>query len=240
MKSFLRAATLSLALAATAAPLAPARAQAESADRFHATTLSLSAYGETKIAPDMASIRLGVTTSAPSAAEAMSANSGQMSRMLAALKAAGVAERDIQTSALNLNPQYVYAQNQPPRLTGYQATNDVTVQVRDLARLGPAVDATVSAGANQVNSIAFSLADPTPAQDAAREKAVRALQAKAELYAHAAGYRVARLVSLSEGGGAALPTPVYAQAAARMQAVPVAPGELNVRADVTGVFELTR
>lgn len=238
---------LALALTAVGAPAALAQTApgaAPAADSlFRATTLNLSAYGETKARPDMATISLGVTTDGKTAADALAANAQQMTAVLASLKKAGIAERDIQTSNLNLNAQYTYVQNQPPQLTGYQASNQVTVTVRDLKRLGAAVDATVGAGANQVNGISFGLSDPTAAENAAREAAVKALAAKADLYARATGYRVSRLVSLSEGGGS-YPRPIVPMAefaAARMKAdTPVAAGELNVRVDINGLYELAR
>ena len=247
MKTVLRAASLSLLLA-TAAAAAPAFADAappSAADSaFHATTLNLAAYGETKIAPDMATITLGVTTDAKTAAEAMTANARQMNQMLTALARAGIASKDIQTSNLNLGAQNVYAQNQPPRLTGYQASYQVSGTVHDLSRLGAAVDATVSAGANQVNGISFGLNDSTAAENAARLEAVKALQAKAELYAKATGYRIGRLVSLSEGGGYApappMPMASFAKRDMAVSASRVEPGELKVRIDVNGFYELTR
>jgi uncharacterized protein YggE len=166
-----------------------------------------------------------------------------MTEVMAALRKAGIAAKDIQTSGLNLNPQYVYEQNVPPRLTGYQASNQVTVIVHDLMKLGAAVDATVSAGANQVNGISFGLNDPTAAENAARQDAVKALQAKADLYAKATGYRIGRLVSLSEGGGYTPrpPMPMVAYASKReAMDTPVSAGELNVRIEVSGLYELTR
>ncbi len=166
---------------------------------FRASTLSLSAYGEVKAAPDMAGISLGVQTLAPTASEAMSQNAAQMDRIVAALKRAGIAAKDIQTSGLNLNAQYAYEQDKPPRLTGYQAANQVTITVYDLARLGQTLDAVVAAGANQINGITFGLKDPLAAEDAARLKAVQALRAKAQLYAGATGLRLVRLINLGEG-----------------------------------------
>ncbi len=239
----LAAALVALGLATSAA--APALAQAARAEdaAFRATTLSLSAYGETTLAPDQATITLGVTTPGPTAAAAMAANRTRMAATLRSLAAQGIAERDIQTSGLNLNPQYVYAQGQPPKLTGYEASNQVTATVRDLGKLGATVDAVVAAGANQVQGIAFGLQSPRAAEDAARREAVTALQAKAELYAKATGYRIARLVNLTEGGGdGSPPRPMFrlAAAPARAESTPVAPGELKVRIDVSGVFELTR
>jgi hypothetical protein len=128
-------------------------------------------------------------------------------------------------------------------MTGYQAANDVTIRVVDLKRLGASLDAVVTAGANQINGISFGLKDPAAAEDAARRAAVAALRAKADLYAQATGYHVARLVNLSEGGGYA-PAPMRAMNFARnsvgAEPTPVSAGELTVRINVTGVYELAR
>jgi uncharacterized protein YggE len=245
MKTMMRAAGLGLALTFAAAPAVLAQAAPPAADTmFRATTLNLSAYGETRVEPDMATITLGVTTEGKTAAEAMSANAQRMTAVIASLRKAGIAERDIQTSNLNLNPQYRYEPNEAPVLVGYQASNQVAVRVLDLKRLGAAVDASVGAGANQVQGISFGLKDPTTAENAAREAAVKALAAKAELYARATGYRVARLVSLSEAGGYAPRPPVpMVEMAARSfakDATPVQGGELAVRIDISGLYEVTR
>jgi uncharacterized protein YggE len=246
MKTLIRAAALSALLAATAAPAALAQAAPPAAESmFRATTLNLAAYGETRVEPDMATISLGVTTQGTTAQAAVQANATQMTRVVDALRRAGIAAKDIQTSGLNLNPQYAYVENQPPRLTGYQTSNQVTITVHDLARLGPAVDATVGAGANQVNGIAFGLDDPTAAENAAREAAVKALAAKADLYARATGHRVVRLVTLSEGTASfpiQPPMPMAEFASARMAkaGTPVSAGELKVRVDITGLYELGR
>jgi uncharacterized protein YggE len=244
MKTFLRAGALGLLLAAGAMSAAEAAADPPAAETlFRATTLNLAAVGEVKAAPDMASIGLGVTTQARTAAQALADNAARMGQVMAALKAAGVAARDIRTSGLTLNAQYAYEQGQAPRLTGYQAANQLSVTVHDLTRLGAAVDATVGAGANQVNGISFGLADPTAAENAAREQAVHTLQAKADLYARATGYRVSRLVSLSEGAaseGPRPPMPMMAMARAQKAETSVAPGELDVRVDVAAVYELAR
>lgn len=222
---------------------APAMAQTAPDAAFRATTFSLNAFGETVVAPDMATISLGVQTEAATAAEALKANSARMTQVMTALRKAGIAERDIQTSSLNLNPQYAYEQNQPPKLTGYQASNQVTVTVRDLARLGQAADATVSAGANTIGGISFGLQNPKVAEDAARRDAVKALQDKAELYASATGYKIVRLVNLGEGGGysPAPPMPVYAMAKREMaDSTPVSGGELKVRIDISATYEVAR
>lgn len=247
MKTFLHAATLGLALAAgAAAPAALAQAAPPAADTmFRATTLNLSAHGEAKVAPDMATITLGVMTEAPTAAQAMTANAERMREVAAALRKAGIAEKDIQTSNLNLNPQYRHVENEAPQVVGYQASNNVTVTVHDLARLGRTVDATVAAGANQVYGISFGLDDSTAAENAAREEAVKALAVKAELYAKLTGHRISRLVSLSEGSASypRPPMPMMEMAAfrgAKAADTSVSPGEMTVRVDITGLYELSR
>jgi uncharacterized protein YggE len=243
MKSILRAMALAIAVVATAAQVAFAQAPpAVPQSQFQATTLSLSAYGEVMAAPDMATITLGVQNEAPSAAQALSANAEQMTRVLAALKRAGLADRDVRTSQLSINPKYVYEQNQPPKLTGYEAANQVTVIARDLKRLGSTVDAAVGAGATNVNGVSFGLVDPNAAEDAARLVAVRALQARAELYARAVGHPIVRLVNLSEGVSFNPPVinEVMMTASKRMAPTPVSPGELQVRIQVTGIYELAR
>ncbi|MGA0605284.1 SIMPL domain-containing protein [Phenylobacterium sp. VNQ135] len=247
MKTLMRASAVALALACSAAaPAALAQAAPPAADTmFRATTLNLAAYGETKIAPDMATITLGVMTEGKTAAEAMQANAVRMNAVVASLRKAGVPDKDIQTSNLNLNPQYRYVENQPPQLVGYQASNNVTVTVNDLKRLGPVVDATVNAGANQMQGVSFGLKDPTAAENAAREQAVTALAAKADLYARATGHRVLRLVSLTEGGGYSAPPPIMPPAAMMVKremdaGTSVSAGELKVRVDVSGLYELTR
>lgn len=247
MKTLVRAGALALLLAtAAAAPAALAQTPpAGAASMFNTTTLNLSAYGETRIAPDKATISLGVVTEAATAAGALSANAERMTSVIAALRKAGIAEKDIQTSGLNLSPQYDYVQNEPPKLRGYQVSNQVTVTVNDLAKLGAAVDATVKAGANQVNGVSFGLKDPTAAENAARREAVKALTDKAGLYAQATGHRVGRLVTLSEGGGYSPPPPMPILQYARMEkadsaGTPISGGELAVRIDITGLYELTR
>ncbi|WP_369060325.1 SIMPL domain-containing protein [Caulobacter sp. 73W] len=246
MKTLFRAAALgALLVTAGAASAASAQTVLTAADvQFKATTLNLSAFGETRVAPDMAAITLGVNIEAPTAAEAMKANAARMSQVVAAIKKAGIDSRDIQTSGLNLNPQYAYEQNQPPKLTGYQAANQVTIRVRDLAKLGQTVDATVTAGANTINGISFGLTDPKAAEDAARREAVKALEAKAALYAQATGYKLVRLVSLNEFGGYAPepPRPMMMMAAKRefADSTPIEGGELRVRVDVSATYEAAR
>ncbi len=206
--------------------------------------LTLSAYGEVKVAPDMATVSFGVVTEAPTAQEAMAQNAARMAEVTAALRRAGIDARLVQTSGLNLSAQYDYVENNPPRLRGYQASNRVTVRVEDLARTGQVVDAVVAAGVNQIDGIGFGLKDPSGAENEARRLAVRALQQKAALYADALGVPLGGIRSLTEGGGyvpaPVPPMPMYARGAVAMDATSVSPGELTVRIDVTGVYDLAR
>jgi hypothetical protein len=236
-------ARLFLAIALTATPLAPALGQAdEGRAAYLATTLRLSASGEVNVPPDMASVTLGVETTGPSAADASHANAELMNRVVGVLKASGVADRDAQTSQLSLAPQYVYEPNHPPRLTGYQASNQVRVTIRDLTKLGRVADAVVNAGATNVGEIAFGLSTPLEAENSARLAAVKALEDKAALYAQATGYRIGRLVNLTEGEPAnpIRPMPMMALAAKADVATPVATGQVTVHVDITGVFELIK
>lgn len=205
--------------------------------------LNLSAYGEVKVAPDMATITFGVTTEATTAQAAMADNATRMTEVFAALRRAGIAERDIQTSGLNLSAQYDYVQNEPPKLRGYQATNRVTVAIMDLTKVGTTADAVVSAGVNQIDGIAFGLKDPRVPEDQARVLAVRALQDKARLYAQALGVELGAIRTLSEGGGYQQPQPMPMMARMAMAdsaSTPVAAGEMAVRIDITGTYDLGR
>lgn len=205
------------------------------------TLLSVSATAEASRTPDIATISTGVVTQAADANAAMRDNAVQMDRMMAALRAAGIAPRDIQTSGINLNPQYKYAENQPPAIVGYQASNTVNVKVRELAKLGKVLDALVAQGANQINGPSFGIDQPEAALEEARLAAVKKAQAQAQTYARALGLQVKRIVSISEGG-ASLPRPVpmmRAMAAdAGFKETAVAPGESSVSVSVEMVFEL--
>jgi uncharacterized protein YggE len=247
MKPFLGAALVSsLALASLAA--LPARAQDADAHGPHGSLLTLSAFGESHATPDMASINLGVVAQAPTAAEALRLNAEKMAALFAALKQAGVPDKDIQTSNLNLSPQYSFSGGSlgsagPRKFVGYQVSNDVTVTVWDTGKLGSIADAAVAGGANQISGIGFGLRDPQAAEDAARLEAVRRVQAKAALYAKATGHTIKALRTLSEGGGVTERNfrgrgeqllAGYVNATPTM----VQSGELDLRVDVQATYEL--
>ncbi len=242
------------ALAASALALsAPAMAHEVSSGPVVAagsTVLTLSAQGQSFSKPDMGLFSAGVTGSGKTAGAALAANSAKMSKVFAALKRAGIADKDIQTSNLSLNPVYAEMSNQRnvdpleqqvPPIIGYQVYNQVSVKQRNLDKFGSTIDALVSAGANQVNGPSFQMEDPDAAADEARADAIKKAMGRAQICAKASGLRVIRVLTITEGGGYSPPMPVmYARAAmAEMAAAPpVAAGEVQNGASVTVTFEL--
>ena len=232
-----------LALGAASVPVA-AMAQAVAAvPVLSGTRLDVSASGEVTRVPDLAIISAGVQTLQPTASGAIEQNAARMERVRAALRRAGIADKDIQTSSINLNPEYRYVENQPPVLTGYRATNSVNVNFRDLKRTGAILDALVAEGANQINGPSLTIDKPEEAYDEARIKAIAAGQARAQLYARALGKRVVRILSVSESGGYAPPPMPYArdmamsvgQQAAKTE---IDPGTQQLSVSVSMSFEL--
>jgi uncharacterized protein YggE len=231
--------TAAMAQNTAAVPIAPT-----------STLLSINAEARASRKPDLAVFTAGVTSQGKTAAAALAANSADMNKVVAALKAAGIADKDIQTSNLNLNPIYAQpvvgpngqVENQEPRIIGYQVNNQVTVKQRKLAEFGKVLDTLVAAGANQINGPSFELENGDAAMDEARAAAMTKARQRAELYAKAAGLKVKRIVSISEGGGYSPPMPVvYAKAAMAdigSAPTPVAAGEVGLMASVAVQFEL--
>jgi uncharacterized protein YggE len=183
------------AMIAAAVASLPAQAQTVAAP-----TVALSVEGRVAQAPDIVDISGGVVTSAPTAAAALADNATRMTAVVAAVRKAGIADRDIQTSGLSLQPQYKYANNEAPVLTGYQATNTISIRVRKIDDAGKLIDTLVAQGANQISGPTFGIDKADAALDSARAQAVATGRTRADLYAKAAGLRVRRLVSISEGG----------------------------------------
>jgi uncharacterized protein YggE len=234
---------LVLALAGAALPaLAQAQDNVPARAALSGTRLDISASGTASRVPDLAIISAGVVTRSSTATGAIADNAARMERVRAALKRAGIADRDIQTSSINLNPDYRYENNQPPVLTGYQASNTVSVKFRDIRNSGRILDALVAEGANQINGPSLTIDKPQAAYDEARVKAIAAGRARAELYARALGMRVTRLLSVSEGGGYARPPMPMAErgdmvmaAAAKTQ---IEPGSQDLEVTLAMSFEL--
>ncbi|MCA1198765.1 SIMPL domain-containing protein [Sphingomonas sp. R647] len=227
------------ALAATF-PLAAAAQVAPTATVAEGTLLDVVAEGRVNRVPDIAVIRAGVVSQGATAAEALSANARQMASVLTALKGAGIADRDIQTATISLSPQYRYAENQPPVITGYQASNSVSVKFRDIARSGTILDTLVKQGANQIDGPSLTIDAVDSAMDEARVDAVKRARERAALYARALGMRVDRILMVSEGsdGGAPGPVPQMMVRAEAKDSTQIAPGEQQVSANVRVRFLL--
>ena len=222
-----------LLLAATLSLAALTAAFAETA------TLTVTGMATVETAPDLATLSLGVTTSGATAAAAMSANSDAVASVIARLKSAGVADRDIQTSNLSLNPNWVTnATGTASEIQGYVATNLLTIRIRALATTGAVLDAAISDGANSLNGLVFGLQNPRPAEDEARRQAVADALARATLLAGAAGTKLGPILSITDGGAAPpVPGPMYRMAEDNA-AVPVEAGSLGITASVTLVFQI--
>ncbi len=243
-RKFARPLMVAAALALSALATAACAQQASPMASGDGTLLSVSAQAEAHRIPDVATISAGVVTQAADANAAMRANAAEMDKVMASVRAAGIAERDIQTTGINVNPQYIYAENTPPKITGYQASNTVSLKVRDLGKLGKVLDALVASGANQVNGPSFEVDQPEAGYDEARRAALEKAQARAQMYAKALGLRVRRIVSIDEGGGfrPPMPVPMMAMAARQEKAydTAVSPGETTLAANLSVVFELGR
>lgn len=224
-----------------AVSMAPAAASADVTQApIAGTRLDVTARGDVLRVPDIAIISAGVTTNAVDAASAMRDNAGRMNRVLAALKKAGVADKDITTSSINLSPQYRYVENQPPVIVGYQASNQVTVRFRDIVKSGSILDVLVKEGSNQISGPTLTIDKPEAAQDEARVAAIKAARARASLYATALGMKVVRVVSITESEGySGGPMPVMAMRSMDSAAkTEIMPGEQSVSVNVSVVFEL--
>ncbi len=241
---FLSTIALGLALFGTAlAPLAITPAYAQENTQMKLTrTISLNGHGEIRMVPDLAAVTIGVTSSAKTAGEALAQNTKDMQAVFATLKAAGITDSDIQTSNFSVNPRFVYpndGSNKPPTLDGYDVINSVNVIVRKISELGSVLDKVVTAGSNQINGINFSVDNADKALDSARTQAVADARHKAELYAIAAGVKLSRIISISEGGNYQPPPVVYSRAKMEAaDAAPIAQGEQVLGMDVSIVWEI--
>ena len=235
----IRTMMLGAALLGTAASGALA-AQELPVQTISGTRLELVATGEVTRVPDVARISAGVVTQAPTATAAIAQNAQQMAAVRAALRRAGIADRDIQTSSINLHPDYRHAENQPPQLTGYRATNEVSVRFRDIANTGRILDALVAQGANQINGPMLMVDKPEEALNEARTAALRTAQARAEIYARAMGKRVKRILEVSEAGGTMRPMyrGMVGDQAMAVRGTSIEPGEQTLAVSLNVSFEL--
>ncbi len=224
-----------------AAPVAAGAQPTTVGQAIAGTKLDVSATGKVTRVPDVAIISAGVVTRAATAVAAIQQNADRMERVRAALRRAGIEDRDIQTSNINLNPEYRYEQNQAPQLVGYTASNQLNVRFRDIRNSGKILDALVAEGANQINGPTLTIDKPETALDEARSKAIAIGRARAELYARTLGMRVVRLLSVSETGGYQVPPPMPVMMRAEMAQsadTKIEAGEQELEVTLAMSFEL--
>lgn len=231
-----------LLLAAAALPTAAAAQQSTISQTIAGTRLDINSTGEVTRVPDVAVISAGVVSRSSTASGALQDTANKMDKVLAALRRAGVEDRDIQTSSVSLNPEYRYPENQAPQLVGYTASNTVTIRFRDIRNSGKILDALVAQGSNQISGPNLTIDKPEAALDEARARAVAIGRARADLYARALGMRVVRVVSVNESGGSypvPPPMPMYARAEMAQAAdSKIVPGEQKLQVNLTMTFEL--
>lgn len=229
-------------IAAAMLPVAPATAQ-EDAVRRPTPRISVIGEGEVNVAPDMAILNLTVLREADTARAALSANNDAMKQVLAALKEAGVAERDLQTSGLNIQPRYAQPGKDragEPKIAGYSVSNALTVRVRNLPDAGGILDKVVGLGVNQGGGIALVKDDMKPTLTEARKRAVADAVARARTLAEAADVKLGKILSIEEQSS--MPRPMPYGGALRMAAkdasVPLESGENTYRTQVNVIFEI--
>ena len=222
-----RSLALAVVLAAAILIGAPAHAQTEPP-----SVISVTGEARISVPPDLAQIDAGVTTEAKTAREASDANNLAMGKVLVALKSAGIDEKDYQTSRLSLQPQSAPSRpGGPPTITGYRATNRVTIRLRDVTKVASVIDTLVGAGANDIGGISFMVSQASKLLDDAREQAIADARRKAEIYARAAGVTLGAPVAISEGGA---PAPiVFRRMAAAPEQAPIAQGEETLQLSVS-------
>ena len=195
-------------------------------------TISVTGEAQVSVPPDLAQIDAGVSTEAKTAREASEANNTTMGKVLLALKGAGIDEKDFQTSRLSLQPQYAPNRNGPNAIVGYQASNRVTIKLRDVTKVASTIDTLVGAGANDIGGINFMVSSASKLLDDAREQAIADARRKAEIYARAAGVTLGAPVSISEEGSPA-PMQFRRMSAGVAASAPVAQGEETLQVTVS-------
>lgn len=235
---------IALALGTAAVAVSPT-ASAEVQLTTNLPIVELSVTETVKGDPDLATVSAGVSSRAPTAVEAMRVNAREMKSVIDRIKALGVAEKDIQTTGVSLYPQYDYNRTtQRNVFTGYQASNRVSVILRDIDRTGPVLDALVAAGATDLSGPDFSIDDDTAAKAQARSAAMKRAEAMARDYARMAGYPNVRVIRISENVFVNQPQPMLRTMAVAEQAAdastPIQPGQVGTSVTVNVTYEMTQ
>jgi uncharacterized protein YggE len=227
----MRALLLAASLAAAAA--FPASAQPDKLPSL----ITVTGEGEVAIVPDLAILSGGVTSNGKTAREASEANARMMTAVMNALKAAGIAQQDVQTARLSLHPVRDSKTNEI-RVIGFQATNQVAVKIRDVGKIADVIDRLIGAGANDISGLQFVVSSPSKPLDQAREAAIADARRKAEVYARAANVKLGAAVSITEEGSSPPPGPLPMRMA--KESTPISPGEQMQKISVSVSYELLR
>ena len=233
---------------AAAAALASSPALAANIDiAVQGPVVEITASETVQSEPDQANVGAGVTTRSMTAVQSMRDNANRMDTVISRLKALGIAREDIQTSGVSLSPQYQYNNNNtPPVFMGYDVTNQVSVTLRDVTKIGPTLDALVIAGANNLNGPFFSRKNDKPQRAQAREAAFKTADQQAREYARMAGFGGVRLLAVEEavqqGGVMAFDVarPVSAIVITGQKLTPIEPGRVGTMVQLTAKYEMTR
>lgn len=214
---------------------------AAAGERTEPPSIIVQGEGKVYAKPSLASVQIGVVSQAATAAQALADNSKEMTELVKTVTAQGVADKDVQTSAFDIAPNYINSTNRSPKISGYTVRNNVTVKIRNTDKVGSLLDAVVYSGANQVNSIVFSVDERSRLLDEARKEAIEDARRKAALYAEAAGVQLGKVLYVVEGG--ASPRPMFYAPAAAMMAgglatTPIAAGEQQLSVSATVVFAI--
>lgn len=233
---------LPLALAAAIA-LPAASAYAQPAQNQPPARIIVTGEGEKTVAPDLALLSLSVMREAKTAREALNDNNDAMAAVIAAMKEAGIEDRDLQTSGIQIAPRYNYTNkpdgSQEAELVAYQVTNTLSVRVRDLAKAGDILDKSVSLGVNQGGGITFTNDDPSTVLTEARKLAVQDAIAKAKVLSEAAGVQLGRVLEISDQTFQPRPMPMAKSVAFdSARAVPIQAGENSYNVQVNVTFEI--
>ncbi len=228
----------------------PAFAQEKNVSEKQQTFVVVTGEGEVQAAPDMAILDLSVLREAKTAREALTDNNKAMSKVLGAMKEAGIEDRDLQTSGVNIQPTYTYPNDKnglkAPKIIGYNVTNGLTVRVRDLNKVGDLLDKSIDLGVNQSGGLRFVNDDPSKALMDARKKAMENAMEKAKILTETAGEKVGRVLEITEyvNNGRPMPmarTKMIAMAAEpASDSVPLSAGENSYNVNVTVKFEITQ
>ncbi|WP_062769604.1 SIMPL domain-containing protein [Sphingopyxis terrae] len=232
---------LALTIATAICPVAATAQMAAAPTLIDGTVLELVSEGKAERNPNLVTVNAGVVTQAPTAAEALSANASRVRRVVTSLKASGLEDRDLRTAQISLQPQYIYAENKAPVITGYQASNSISVRFRDVARAGSILDLLVREGANQIDGPTFLTDNPEVALDEARTDALAKARERAALYSRLSGLNVDRILSISESPVTNVPmitTRAYAGAEAAADSTKLMPGVQEVTTNLVVRFLL--